>query len=66
MKRLLTILSLTLLSLAAHAQETEDDMYRYKIDRSIEPSQMVQGDTSLFYRTLRRRDLYEDITAYDL
>lgn len=64
MKRLLSILSLALLSLVAHAQETEDDMYRYKIDRSLEPSQMVQGDTSLFYRTLRRRDLYEDITAY--
>lgn len=65
MRRFLLTICLSLLALVTRAQETEEDYYRYKIDRSMEPVALVESDTLLFYRlALSQQDLYEEVTAY--
>lgn len=65
MRRLLLTICFILLAITVRSQESEEDFYRYKFDRSMEPTSMIESDTLLFYRlALSQQDLYEEVTSY--
>ena len=65
MRYVVTIILLLLSVCGLYAQQTEQDYYLYKIDSEREEVDMVDSDTTLFYRLVRRDgDLYAKITDY--